>query len=207
MRQISRMVGVAAIGVALLSPWTSPATAACKLVKATHSAGSPAEAAQMSRELALASAGELKRANGWSSMSLTARKVKGDPFWKMVRPDGVPDYAQLKLESSPRASTPPASPASSCPMSAPQARASAGNSHRRTDAGQERQGGKAVLPGASRTAQSALVTSARRDHSRSGELRGLCVPGLFVSRRPATCGTALHIQSPFSGVNAALYVR
>jgi hypothetical protein len=96
MRQISRMVGVAAIGVALLSPWTSPALAACQLVKATHSAMSPAEAAKMSRELALASAGEIKQANGWSSMSLTARKVKGDPFWKMVRPDGVPDYAQLK---------------------------------------------------------------------------------------------------------------
>lgn len=96
MRQISRMVGVAAIGVALLSPLASPALAACQLVKATHSAGSPAEAAQMSRALALASAGELKQANGWNSMSLTARKVKGDPFWKMVRPDGVPDYAQLK---------------------------------------------------------------------------------------------------------------
>jgi hypothetical protein len=96
MRQISRTVGVAAIGVALLSPWTSPSVAACKLVKATHSAMSPAEAAQMSRELALASADELKRANGWSSISLTAHKVKGDPFWKAVRPDGVPDYAQLK---------------------------------------------------------------------------------------------------------------
>ena len=29
-------------------------------------------------------------------MSLTARKVKGDPFWKAVRPGGVPDHAQLK---------------------------------------------------------------------------------------------------------------
>jgi hypothetical protein len=29
-------------------------------------------------------------------VSLTAYKVKGDPFWKMVRPDGVPAEAQLK---------------------------------------------------------------------------------------------------------------
>jgi hypothetical protein len=93
------MVGVAAIGFALLTSWASPSLAACKLVKATHSANSPAEAAKMSRELALSSAGELKQANGWSSMSLTARKVKGDPFWKMVRPDGVPEYAQLKPDA------------------------------------------------------------------------------------------------------------
>jgi hypothetical protein len=50
----------------------------------------------MSRALALQSANDLKRAKGWSSVSLSARKVKGDPFWKAVRPDGVPEYAQLK---------------------------------------------------------------------------------------------------------------
>jgi hypothetical protein len=50
----------------------------------------------MSRELALETANELKRANGWNSVSLTAYKVAGDLFWKDVRPDGVPDYAQLK---------------------------------------------------------------------------------------------------------------
>ncbi len=96
MRRVSEMFGVAVIGIALLSACGTPSMAACKLVKATHSADSPAEAAQMSRELALSSADELRQANGWSSMSLTAHKVKGDPFWKMVRPDGVPDYAQLK---------------------------------------------------------------------------------------------------------------
>jgi hypothetical protein len=74
----------------------SPAAATCRLVKATHSAMSQAEAAQMSRELALQSANDLRRANGWNSVSLTAYKVAGDPFWKAVRPDGVPDYAQLK---------------------------------------------------------------------------------------------------------------
>jgi hypothetical protein len=79
---------------AFWSPWS--AEAACQLVKATHSANSPAEAAQMSRALALDSANDLKRSKGWSSVSLTAHKVKGDPFWKAVRPDGVPPEAQLK---------------------------------------------------------------------------------------------------------------
>jgi hypothetical protein len=66
------------------------------LVKATHSANSPAEAAQLSRALALENANDLKRAKGWSYVSLTAHKVKGDPFWKAVRPNGVPEEAQLK---------------------------------------------------------------------------------------------------------------
>jgi len=90
---------MAALGVALITPWaTSPAAAACQLIKATHSAVSQAEAAQMSRALALQSAADLKRAKGWSYVSLTAHKVKGDPFWKAVRPDGVPDYAQLRSD-------------------------------------------------------------------------------------------------------------
>jgi hypothetical protein len=55
-----------------------------------------AEAAQTSRALALQSAYDLKRAKGWSYVSLSAHKVKGDPFWKAVRPDGVPEDAQLK---------------------------------------------------------------------------------------------------------------
>ena len=86
-------IGVAVIGIAL-SPWS--AQAACQLVKATHSANSPTEAAQMSRALALESANDLKRAKGWSYVSLTAHRVKGDPFWKAVRPNGVPEEAQLK---------------------------------------------------------------------------------------------------------------
>ena len=34
----------------------------------------------------------------WSYVSLTAHNVKGDPFWKAVRPDGVPEDAQLKSD-------------------------------------------------------------------------------------------------------------
>jgi hypothetical protein len=90
-------IGLVVIGCALCASWESrPAEAACQLITATHSADSPAEAAQMSRALALESANDLKQAKGWSAMSLTAHKVKGDPFWKMVRPDGVPTEAQLK---------------------------------------------------------------------------------------------------------------
>ena len=90
-------IGIAVIGCALFASWAPwPADAACQLIKATHSADSPAEAAQMSRVLALESANDLKQAKGWRSVSLTAYKVKGDPFWKMVRPDGVPAEAQLK---------------------------------------------------------------------------------------------------------------
>jgi hypothetical protein len=90
-------LGVAVIAVALFASWAPwSAEAACQLIKATHSAASQAEAAQMSRALALQSANDLKRAKGWSGVSLTAHKVKGDPFWKAVRPDGVPEEAQLK---------------------------------------------------------------------------------------------------------------
>ena len=83
--------------VAFFASWIPrPAEAACQLIKATRSAGSQAEAAEMSRALALQSANDVKRAKGWNNVSLTARKVKGDPFWKAVRPDGVPADAQLK---------------------------------------------------------------------------------------------------------------
>jgi hypothetical protein len=73
-----------------------PAEAGCQLVTATHSADSKAEAAQSSRALAAQSAYELKAAKRWSYVTMSARRVKGDPFWKAVRPDGVPADAQLK---------------------------------------------------------------------------------------------------------------
>ena len=97
MLQVSRIIAIVALGIAFFASWTPrPAEAACQLIKATRSAGSQAEAAEMSRALALQSANDVKRAKGWNNVSLTARKVKGDPFWKAVRPDGVPADAQLK---------------------------------------------------------------------------------------------------------------
>ena len=73
-----------------------PAEAACQLITATHSAATKAEAAQTSRALAVQSAYQLKSARRWSYVTLSARRVKGDPFWKAVRPNGVPPRAQLK---------------------------------------------------------------------------------------------------------------
>ena len=96
MAKLFRRVSVTALGVAAFALYASAAQAACQLIKATHSALSQVDAAQMSRALALSSANDLKLAKGWSYVSLTAHKVKGDPFWKMVRPDGVPQDAQLK---------------------------------------------------------------------------------------------------------------
>jgi hypothetical protein len=96
MAQIFRRLNLIALGVATFTCYGTTAEAACQLIKATHSALSQADAAHMSRGLALQSANDLKRAKGWSYVSLTAHKVKGDPFWKMVRPEGVPNDAQLK---------------------------------------------------------------------------------------------------------------
>jgi len=87
---------VVASGCALASLEVGPAKAACQLITATHSAASKAEAAQSSRALAVQSAYQLKSARRWSYVTLSARRVKGDPFWKAVRPNGVPRDAQLK---------------------------------------------------------------------------------------------------------------
>jgi hypothetical protein len=75
---------------------TEPASAACQLIKATASAGSKADAAKISQGLTLQSAADLKRAKRWSYVTLYAKQVKGDPFWKAVRPDGPPREAMLK---------------------------------------------------------------------------------------------------------------
>jgi hypothetical protein len=96
MLQILRM-GIAVLGVVIATVGAvAPAEAGCQLIKATHSAGSKAEAAKSSQALALQSAYDLKRAKRWSYVTLYAHKVQGDPFWKAVRPDGVPRDAMLK---------------------------------------------------------------------------------------------------------------
>ena len=90
-------VGVTALGVIAFAAGTAgPAQAACQLIKATNSAASKAEAARASRQTVLETAAQLKRSKRWSYVSLSARRVKGDPFWKAVRPHGVPPEAQLK---------------------------------------------------------------------------------------------------------------
>lgn len=82
------------VGFGLCAP--ELAGAACQLVTATASEASPAAAARSSQALVVQSANQLKRARGWAYLTLYAHKVKGDPFWKAVRPNGVPADAQLK---------------------------------------------------------------------------------------------------------------
>jgi hypothetical protein len=96
MLHILRM-GLAVLAITAFSVYfIAPAEAACQLIKATHSAGSKADAARASQALVLQQAAALKRAKRWGYVSLTARRVKGDPFWRAVRPDGVPREAMLK---------------------------------------------------------------------------------------------------------------
>jgi hypothetical protein len=73
-----------------------PAVAGCELVTATHSAPTRVKAVQTSQALALQSAYNVQRKRRWSSVSLSARPVAGDPFWKAVRPNGVPPRARLQ---------------------------------------------------------------------------------------------------------------
>ena len=73
-----------------------PAEAGCELVTATHSAPTRVKAVQTSQALALQSAYDVQRKRGWSSVTLSARPVAGDPFWKAVRPNGVPPRAKLQ---------------------------------------------------------------------------------------------------------------
>ena len=96
MLDVSR-IGIAALIVAAFGLGAiQPAEAACQLIKATHSAGSKAEAAKSSQALVLKSAAELKRTKRWSYITLYAKKVKGDPFWKAVLPGAPPPEAVLK---------------------------------------------------------------------------------------------------------------
>jgi hypothetical protein len=73
-----------------------PAEAGCQLIHATHSATSQAKAVETSQALALRSAYDLQRSSGWSHITLSAHPVQGEPFWKAVRPNGVPAHARLQ---------------------------------------------------------------------------------------------------------------
>jgi hypothetical protein len=82
-----RAAKTAVLGVLALTILAcQPAAAGCEVISATHSADSKQEALAMSRALAAESAVELRRKRGWSYVSMTAYKVKPDPFWKAVRP-------------------------------------------------------------------------------------------------------------------------
>jgi hypothetical protein len=89
-------MGAVTLGVAVIALCgVQPASAACELVKATASSNSKANAAKASHALTLENARQLQRQRGWGSLSMSAYRVQGDPFWKAVRPGGVPSHAKL----------------------------------------------------------------------------------------------------------------
>ena len=88
-------MGVAGLAIAGFVGSAGPAEAGCELVKATHSAGSHSAAAQASQQLTLESAYQVRQRRGWGTLSLRPQRVEGDPFWKAVRPGGVPQKAKL----------------------------------------------------------------------------------------------------------------
>jgi hypothetical protein len=62
----------------------------CEIISATHSADTKGEALLMSQALAAKSANAVRQTKGWRKISISAYKVKPDPFWKNVRP-AVPE--------------------------------------------------------------------------------------------------------------------
>ena len=72
-----------------------PAAAGCQVISATHSAPNRLAALQMSQALAVENANNLRRANGWSYVSMRPYRVRPNPFWKSVRPV-VPERVILK---------------------------------------------------------------------------------------------------------------
>jgi hypothetical protein len=85
-------VGAVLLGAAvLLFGGVEPADAACQLIKATNSASSKMAAARAAHRNALHNANLIKQRNGWRYMTVRARKVEPDSFWKAVRPVVTPD--------------------------------------------------------------------------------------------------------------------
>jgi hypothetical protein len=69
----------------------NPASAGCQLIKATNSADSKAAAAQAAYQNAIDIAEQIRHQRGWKYVTMRARKVTPDPFWKAVRPVVTPD--------------------------------------------------------------------------------------------------------------------
>ncbi len=90
------IAGVLGIAMLTITGIDAAHALSCQLITATHSARTHAKAAQTSQALALQTALNLQRARGWSTLTLSAYAVPGDPFWKAVRPHGVPAKAKLE---------------------------------------------------------------------------------------------------------------
>jgi hypothetical protein len=68
-----------------------PASAGCQLIKATNSADSKVAAARAAYQNAIETAKQIRHQRGWKYITMRARKVTPDPFWKAVRPVVTPD--------------------------------------------------------------------------------------------------------------------
>jgi hypothetical protein len=67
------------------------AQAACTVIAATNSGPTKGSALAASQRAVETQAQQLKSQRGWRSVSISARKVKADPFWKAVRPVVPPE--------------------------------------------------------------------------------------------------------------------
>ncbi len=76
---------------AALSGLAAPAQAACTVIAATNSGPTKAMALAASQQAVESQAQSLKRKHGWRHVSISARKVRPDPFWKAVRPVVPPE--------------------------------------------------------------------------------------------------------------------
>jgi hypothetical protein len=75
----------------MLLPDASAFAADCEVISATHGGHWKGEALSTSQALAAKSTKELKARKGWRSITINAVQVKPNPFWKIVRPAGVPE--------------------------------------------------------------------------------------------------------------------
>jgi len=99
-------IGVLALGATLLMHFVSPGFAAdCHVIAATHGGHWKGEALTTSRALAARSASEMQKKMGWRSVTITAYQVKPDPFWKIMRPQGVPEGVIVGSFITPRTYT------------------------------------------------------------------------------------------------------
>jgi len=89
-KQFFRTAAIAVIAAATLG-LASQAHAACTVIAATNSGPTKGSALAASQRAVESQAQDLKRKHGWRSVSISARKVKADPFWKAVRPVVPPE--------------------------------------------------------------------------------------------------------------------
>jgi hypothetical protein len=78
--------GVGPVTAGLFLAFAGPVHADCEVISATHGGNWQGEALSMSQALAARSARDLKAKRGWRGITIKARKVEPDPFWKTVRP-------------------------------------------------------------------------------------------------------------------------